>query len=98
MAVIAADSEDLRRTAECIACAARAVSDLEGHLAALGLHLGGFDGPATLVAEALGRLVTVWAGVATATGDDLTRLHDAVLAVADVWERVERSVPGGGGS
>ena len=75
--------------------ALRVVSDLEGRLGDLGTRAVDFQGPAEPVAHGLRTLVGVVGDNARGAADDLARLRDSIIALAEFWELCESIVPGG---
>jgi hypothetical protein len=72
------------------------VSDLEGRLGDLGTRAADFQGPADPVALGLRTLVATVGGNARGSADDLVRLRDSIIALADLWDWLEKvPVPGG---
>jgi hypothetical protein len=89
MTKIAVDTGLMGSLAADVAGAASAVADLGGQFAELGLRGADFCGASAPLGEAVGAVLRAWGPVAAACSDDLARLHDALVAVAGVWDQVE---------
>lgn len=90
MTSIAVDTPTMRELAQRVQLALTAISELDGAWCALESCGTRFSGHVHPVADALRELTGALGDGMRGSRDDLARLRDAILAVADAWDATER--------